>query len=299
MLNRLLRHSRSNRWATAGVEGVRRLRERVLYRLGNNLSLRASIPSFIAADADYAIQIARGYLQTFEPHFDLSRAAILELGPGINFGPQLILASCGAHITVADRFLSRWHRHYHPRIYRELKARWSGPSAAIDRVLQSNGYPADVMTCVAQPAECLADLADGSFDCVISNAVLEHVYEPRVVAASLARATKAGGYNFHQIDFRDHKDFRRPLEFLLVGAGEYQEQFDRTKGGRGNRWRLGEWTAAFESTGFRVADVQINDVAPEAYFETFVPRLRRTDTVYRDWPENDLRVLGARVCLRR
>jgi ubiquinone/menaquinone biosynthesis C-methylase UbiE len=101
--------------------------------------------------------------------------------------------------------------------------------------MQSRGYPADVIACLAEPAEELAGLADGSFDCVISNAVLEHVYEPVAVAASLARVTRPGGHNFHQIDFRDHKDFRHPLEFLLFGTRDYRDEFERTKSGRGNR----------------------------------------------------------------
>jgi SAM-dependent methyltransferase len=254
------------------------------------------MPSCIANDAEYAIQLARGHLHTFERHFEPSRAKILELGPGINFGPQLILASHGAVVTVSDRFLGRWHPAYHPRLYRELKARWSGPSGAIDRVLEAGGYPTDVITCVAQPAENLSELADGAFDCVVSNAVLEHIYDPAAVAVSLARVTKAGGYHFHQIDFRDHKDFSRPLEFLLIGDETYRRQSEHK---RGNRRRLTEWTSAFAAAGFKVADVEINESAPEAYFSAFVPRLRRADSIYRDWPENDLRVLGARVCLRR
>jgi SAM-dependent methyltransferase len=296
MLSRSPHQSAINRWARAGWGGIQRLPERVLYRLGTNLTLRAHMPSCVTADAEYAVQLARNYVQSLERHLDLSRATILELGPGINFGPQLILASYGADVTVSDRFLTLWHSAYHPKIYRELKARWSGPSAAIDRVLEASGYPTGVMTCVAQPAEHLSDLADGSFDCVISNAVLEHIYDHRAVAATLARVTKTGGHHFHQIDFRDHKNFSRPLEFLLMSDGEYRRQ---SASARGNRRRLSEWTAALAAAGFKVADVQINEVAPEDYFSAFVPRLRRADSVYRDWPEDDLRILGARVCLCR
>lgn len=283
----------------SSLNGIRRFHERARYRLGNNLTLRSVMRSFLEADVDYAIQVARNHLQVLERHFDLSRAAILELGPGINFGPQLILASCGARVTVSDRFLSRWHWRYHPKVYRALQAKWSGPTAALDRVLHAKGYPADVITCVAQPAESLSGVADGAFDCVISNAVLEHVYAPRAVAASLARVTKAGCLNFHQVDFRDHKDFRRPLEFLLVGGDEYREQFDRTQGVRGNRWRLSEWIGAFDSAGFAVVDVQINDFVSDQYLDGFMPRLRAADTIYRDWPDSDLRPLGAHLCLRR
>lgn len=283
----------------AGLNDICRFQERARYRLGKNLTLRSVMRSFLEADVDYAIQVARNHLQVLERHFDLSRVSILELGPGINFGPQLILASCGARVTVSDRFLSRWHWRYHPKVYRELRAKWSEPAAALDRVLHARGYPDDVISCIAQPAESLSGVADGAFDCVISNAVLEHVYAPRAVATSLARVTKAGGLHFHQVDFRDHKDFRQPLEFLLVGADEYQAQFERTQGVRGNRWRLSEWIGAFESAGFIVVDVQVNDTASDQYLDGFMPRLRDADTVYRDWSEDDLRPLGAHLCFRR
>ena len=84
-----------------------------------------------------------------------------------------------------------------------------------------------------------------------------------------------------------------------MGDEEYQRQSDTKRSARGNRRRLSEWTAAFEAAGFKVAEVQINGVAPEEYFSAFVPRLRGVDTIYRDWPESDLRILGARLCLRR
>jgi SAM-dependent methyltransferase len=296
MLSRSPRQSAINRWARAGWSHIGRLRERIHYRLATNLTLRAYMPSCIAADADYAIQLARGHLRTFERHFDLSRVAILELGPGINLGPQLILASHGAEVTVSDRFLTLWNSAYHPRLYRALKARWSGAAAAIDRVLEARGYPTDVITCVAQPAENLSDLADGAFDGVVSNAVLEHISDLHAVAATLARVTRSGGQHFHQIDFRDHKDFSRPLEFLLMSDDEYRQQPEHA---RGNRRRLSEWTTALIAAGFKIADVEINETVREDYFEAFVPRLRRADSTYRDWPEDDLRVLGARVWLRR
>jgi hypothetical protein len=133
MLGRVRRSRHVNRWVAAGVNGVGRLRDRVRYRLGANLAIRAHLGSFLVADVDYAIQLAQDYVGTLGRVVDLPNAAILELGPGINFGPQLILASYGAKVTVSDRFLSRWHSNYHPRFYRELKARWPGPSDAINR----------------------------------------------------------------------------------------------------------------------------------------------------------------------
>jgi hypothetical protein len=65
----------------------------------------------LKTDADYVFAIVRSY------HSVLSRLklspdglSILEVGPGPNFGPQLILASMGAKVVVTDRFLANFDR---------------------------------------------------------------------------------------------------------------------------------------------------------------------------------------------
>jgi hypothetical protein len=46
----------------------------------------------------------------------LDRLNLLEIGPGPEFGVQLILASMGAHITVADPYLAEWDVDFHPAV---------------------------------------------------------------------------------------------------------------------------------------------------------------------------------------
>jgi hypothetical protein len=47
---------------------------------------------------------------------------VLEIGPGTNFGPILVLACYEAVPIVADRFLAPWNPSYHFRFYREFRA---------------------------------------------------------------------------------------------------------------------------------------------------------------------------------
>jgi len=57
---------------------------------------------------DYAVQIDKDYLCKLETHdIPLSGLRYLELGPGANFAPQLVLPSLGARVTLADKYLSR------------------------------------------------------------------------------------------------------------------------------------------------------------------------------------------------
>ena len=178
--------------------------------------------------------LTRNYLNLLaERGIALRNTRILELGPGLDFAPQLALAGYGAQVMVADRFLAKWNSTYHREFYRRFKARWNGPSLGLDAVIAAGGYLPEVITCIAQPAERLTSIADAFCDVVVSQAVLEHVYDLPAVCRSLSRVTRSGGYGIHQIDFRDHWDFDRPLEFLLYEKGGYQLRIGRGRIGRG------------------------------------------------------------------
>ena len=79
------------------------------------------------AAVQYAVQLANFYLgQLDRQGVAIEDLKYLEIGPGPDFAPQLVLASGGAHVTVADAFLADWDPEYHPRFYRAFLERWSG-----------------------------------------------------------------------------------------------------------------------------------------------------------------------------
>jgi SAM-dependent methyltransferase len=256
--------------------------------------------SALSADVDYAIQVATYYLQHMdEMGTSLAKSQILELGPGINFGPQLILASHGAQVTLADRFLAPWDETYHPHFYRLLRSRWDGKSSVLDKVIDAGEYPIGSLTLLSEPAERLHSVANGTFDLVISNAVLEHVYDLPAVCQELARVTKIGGANSHQIDFRYHADFSQPLEFLLYAENDFRKKFAIEMGQIGNRWRPSEADALFRRHGFSITRIINNGFTEAHYLAGFIPRLRKSRSHYRKWPEKDLTVVSARYVLTR
>ena len=65
-----------------------------------------------------------GTTQLIRPSLDGLR--YMELGPGADFAPQLVLASHGVQVTLADKYLSNWDSNYHPEFYRAFLAQWSG-----------------------------------------------------------------------------------------------------------------------------------------------------------------------------
>jgi hypothetical protein len=280
----------------ARAAGLIDLARRAKFRLDQHPTVRAFQPEWIASDVAYAMSIGDQRLAQWAA-LRQPAARVLEIGPGINLGPQLILASAGATVTVADRFLTGWNRFYHPRFYRSLRKAWPGEAHVIDQVLAAGEYPSEVIRCIDRPAEELDAISTEPFDMVVSTAVLEHVHDVDAACRALARITRPGGRHHHQIDFRDHKDFSRPLEFLLFDEETYLRVW--RDGRRGNRVRLSQCLAAFRSAGFEVEHVEINARPTDAYLSDFSARLAASRSSFRDTAPADLEALGAAVTLRR
>ena len=149
------------------------------------------------------------------------------------------------------------------------------------------------------PAERLAQASDAQFDLVLSHATLEHVRDFPAVATELARVIRPGGAGAHQIDFRHHLDFERPLEFLLIPEGEFQARFTIEGGVTGNRWRIDEVRALFERAGFDTVGSEENAFATDDYMAEFMPRLVASGSRFALVREDRLKVVGARLLFRR
>jgi SAM-dependent methyltransferase len=220
---------------------------------------------------------------------------VMEIGPGINFGSILTLACHGAEVLVTDRFLTPWDPDYHPKFYALLKERLAGRWPGIDlsplqRIIATGQYPRESICAYTCSLENLSEVPAGSVDLVISNAVFEHLYDLRSAFAHLARITKPGGLGLHQVDFRDHRDYSRPLEYLLLSKKEFTILFGERHGECGNRFRPREMWQLFESAGFEVKEFRPDIFVEEEYLTEFLERLRQAKkSRYADYDPEDLR----------
>jgi SAM-dependent methyltransferase len=249
----------------------------------------------IDVDVEHAVDMARSIIaMVVQYSAGNPNPRVLEIGPGSDFGAQIILAGTGAKVTVADRFLAPWQPGYHPTFYRRLLAAWGAPCPPLEAVIAAND-PCSAIALVAEPAEDLRSIADRSFDVVLSTAVLEHVFDLPAAIRELARVTVPGGVNSHQIDFRDHRDFARPLEFLLMADKEFTRLFERRHGDFGNRWRHCEVAALLRAAGFLIEDMTPNLVAAPEYMASFLPKLRALrSSRFAGMDDIELAILGAR-----
>ncbi|HMF10922.1 MAG TPA: methyltransferase domain-containing protein [Gemmataceae bacterium] len=256
------------------------------------------------ADVAYALSNGRDVIAAIQRlGMSVAGKTFLEIGPGINMGCPLVVAAYGAKPIVVDRFLAPWDRSYHGQFYARLREELKRTDPGADvrpltAVLEARGYPEDVIRRISAPLET-APLPDGHCDFVRSNAVLEHVFDLDASFSQLYRVTRPGGYHLHQVDFRDHRNFDRPLEYLLISERDFAATFEEAHSGCGNRWRVEEMTERFLAAGFELMNFHPTEFVKSEYLRTFVPRLRRCGSRYRDWPEDKLQVLGGHYTLRR
>jgi hypothetical protein len=110
-------------------------------------------------------------------------------------------------------------------------------------------------------------LQDESVDFLFSNAVLEHVRDPLQCIREAHRILTKKGLTAHQIDLRDHRDFKDPLHFLRYSDSQWQERMkkycSRDPLRYMNRLRAQDFLAIFESEGFRILEYTPNASASD------------------------------------
>ncbi len=249
-------------------------------------------------DVAYAISIGNLYLGFLDRMgIPVKGSCILELGPGKNYGSTIFLSCFGAHCTVADKYLSNWDENTHPIFYSALgqvieRKFPKADISPIKKLLQQNKYHPDVIQQISSPSEDLSSLPANYFDVVLSNAVLEHVVNPAASLNEIYRVTKGGGWNIHQIDYRDHRDYEQPLEYLFVENNDFAQMFKERNGECGNRYRAREFVSFFKNAGFLIDAVEHNMFAAHEYLVTTKERMAKNGMAY---AEEDLSILSGRI----
>ncbi|MCB9899018.1 MAG: methyltransferase domain-containing protein [Planctomycetes bacterium] len=255
------------------------------------------------AAVDYASAVADGYVsQLAALGLRPEGLTLLELGPGADLGPALLLAGRGARVTVADPWLADCTAR-HLALYARLAERVEsgdapGHARALRAVLAERRHEAALLTLRAS-AERLGrahGLRPCSFDVCFSNAVFEHVASPLRAARRLFTLTRPGGYGLHQVDFRDHRDFARPLEHLTEGPLARALRRVRHRGAQGSGWRHPAYADALRRAGFELLDFEDNLHAAPEYLDEVLPRLR---PAFGRLPRATLAVLSGRFVVRR
>ncbi|MEO7649512.1 MAG: methyltransferase domain-containing protein, partial [Bryobacteraceae bacterium] len=243
---------------------------------------------------------------------------------GENLGVALRFLSAGARRVVClEKFVPFQNNAYTRDLYlalreqlpQEQRARFD---AAVDlsKDVKLNETRLQYLRRGVEEAEVLTQKS--SFDFVVSNAVLEEVYDTDAAFAAMDSVLKPGGYSLHKIDLRDYGMFTNqgfhPLEFLTIPDGIYRYMSESV--GQPNRRladyyrntmaRLGYRTTVFTTVVLGRPDLPLHKVTLQKgvdYTDTELDLIRRIRPRllerYRSLPDEDLLVAGIFLMARK
>lgn len=189
----------------------------------------------------YADYLRYGELQQFH-------GRVAELGPGDNAGVALLIRKSGAEqVDLIERFGSLLDEHQQRQIYEALSGRHGleefriGPEwhrQELRGITWSLGAPAESF---------MASCPSGTYDFIVSRAVLEHLARPLSVLREMSRALRPGGHLLHEVDLRDHLHFSRGHDELTwLGFPTWLWRAMTSHSGRPNRVLVHRYRRALE-----------------------------------------------------
>ncbi len=173
-------------------------------------------------------------------------AEILEIGPR-HIGVATVLSALGARVTLVEPHPCSWDDSFHPAYLRrcyELAESSLGlnlPRCRLEESIAGRTVTDRNVRVLNCTAETMGNQIDRTlFDYVFSNSVFEHFLDSAAAVSAIARASKRGCVHQHGVDYRDHRYFSTPLEFLLEDDEEYDSGMITGGVDRGNRTRASE-----------------------------------------------------------
>jgi len=255
--------------------------------------------------ADYAAGILGFYMSHLGANWDVLRGAeVLEIGPGRQLGPALLMAGLGAHVSCVEKYHRGWNPDWHPFLIEALlrlirRRGWVIDERPLILSLETASFDQDAIQILPYSIEDLPDSFRECWDISLSHSALEHVQDARIALRKLCNAMKKGAVGVHRIDFRDHRDFADPLGFLLLDDATFEEVTGSYKYTHGNRLRLRDQMIALAEAGFTRIEFLTEMTADPDYLARFIPLLRASGSKFAQISEDDLRPLSGVFLLRK
>jgi SAM-dependent methyltransferase len=238
-------------------------RRRRAFKAGNTVSAYGSTHEHwsLEKSVSYIDLVYREYIEYsgLTPEAFRGRR-ILEVGPGDNFGVALkFLAVAGAEKVVClDKFYSERNVDQQTRIYQELRKQLNADEAKVfdesiklekgidlnpERVQYIYGHGVEEADQILEP---------GSFNFILSRAVIHNVYDIERGFEAMDRLLAPGGYMLHKIDLSDENMFSsrgmHPLTFLTIPERIYFLM--ARDSGKPNRKLIGDYREQMVKRGY-------------------------------------------------
>ena len=214
----------------------------------------------------YHISLANNFEEYRKKYISRPMKRFLHIGSGHSLGVEIYsLLRWGGEWTAIEPFpglSGKYPFNDHVSMIKKLIGLFNVPFYANNDIVFNN----DVESCHLHvhdskstrlnyfPDINLEDFNDDEkFDVCYSCAVMEHVVDINSFVAKTYELLALGGFAFHWIDLRDHRDFSRPLDFLTIGKSEWCEYYgDSGHFFHGNQLRYSDYRQIFLQHGFRI-----------------------------------------------
>jgi len=238
-------------------------RRRRAFKSGNTTTAYGSTHEFwsLEKSVSYINLVYREYLEYAGLGPEALRGKrILEVGPGDNFGVALkFLAAGAAKVVCLDKFYSERNVQQQTRIYHELRKQLSPDEARVfDECIKLDGdielNEERLQYIYGHGIEEADEILDpGSFDFIVSRAVIHNVYDVDRGFEAMDRLLAPGGYMLHKIDLSDENMFSsrgmHPLTFLTIPERIYYLM--ASDSGKPNRRLIGDYREQVQKRGYQ------------------------------------------------
>jgi len=237
-------------------------RRRRAFKAGNTVSAYGSTHEFWSLEnsVSYIDRVYKEYLEFAGLNAEALRGRrILEVGPGDNFGVALkFLASGATKVVSLDKFYSERNIGQQTRIYEELRKQLTADEVHVfDQCITLDGNielnPERLRYIYGHGIEEADQILEpGSFDFVVSRAVIHNVYDIERGFEAMDQLLAPGGYMLHKIDLSDENMFSsrgmHPLTFLTIPERVYY--WMASDSGKPNRKLIGDYRDQLVKRGY-------------------------------------------------
>jgi len=179
--------------------------------------------------------------------------------------PLLFVADGASYVAGVDKFVPFQTGPYYARYYARLRDMLdAGQKARFDRAVRldkADGVSLNHVSLNQELAgyvynkelpQVVDPLGPESYDLIVSNAVMEEIYDPTPVLEAQGRLLRPGGAMVHLIDLRDYGMFSRrgfhALEFLTVPEWVYRRMVEAS--GQQSRHTMSDYASAAARMGY-------------------------------------------------
>ena len=233
--------------------------------------------SLLAEDAP-DVAFNKWYKRLEKHNLSIVDKHVLEVGSGRHARQALYMLAAGAsHVTLIDPYAVSLKVPKHKMIIRrDCRKLGLEFDEILTRIKVIRG---DIMLLPVSLLHKQADL-------VISDAVLEHISDPKLALAKCWEYLKPGGITLHNIDLRDHY-YDYPFEMLTFSDRIWKRWLNPKGIFHLNRWRASDYIQAVSNEGFVNVGCLVY-LKDEAGLKAIFPRL---DTRFRGMSKEYLSAL--------